>query len=410
MDGLPCCLNELIGLAEEDERSLLEGIVSKGWDQGCLIADSAKLRPPGLAPHTIDELLARVSDRRSVHPAGNITDPFEDEPGPQLIPDGEQAGLLVLSQRCDIIKPFCLEPLVEVALACCSANGELLAMARHGGSACYLHLADTGEEEGWLVDLRTRGHLPKHWLGERTPAQLLAPGPERRRFAVRLGERSSRVPIPTTIVDEFQNKLRGWLYSSATRRGQCAHFSDLLLLPAEDGSWAVLALLGEGKDVDRATTDFDVLLGRIIERVDPFPVSVEYSGVLRPEELAYADYLAAYPMDFKKITYGSKSAGAGQAEPGRQRGRPRSRRVGGAAAQLAHAWPLLSFPVGPRRPKVCACHSTPGVGRSPVVDTKTGAMKVRASVKPMCEKCKIIRRNGAVLVICQNPRHKQRQG
>jgi large subunit ribosomal protein L36 len=39
-----------------------------------------------------------------------------------------------------------------------------------------------------------------------------------------------------------------------------------------------------------------------------------------------------------------------------------------------------------------------------------GAMKVRASVKPMCEKCKIIRRHGAVLVICQNPRHKQRQG
>ena len=37
-------------------------------------------------------------------------------------------------------------------------------------------------------------------------------------------------------------------------------------------------------------------------------------------------------------------------------------------------------------------------------------MKVRASVKPMCEKCKVIRRNGAVLVICQNPRHKQRQG
>jgi large subunit ribosomal protein L36 len=38
------------------------------------------------------------------------------------------------------------------------------------------------------------------------------------------------------------------------------------------------------------------------------------------------------------------------------------------------------------------------------------AMKVRPSVKPMCEKCKVIRRRGTVLVICQNPRHKQRQG
>lgn len=37
-------------------------------------------------------------------------------------------------------------------------------------------------------------------------------------------------------------------------------------------------------------------------------------------------------------------------------------------------------------------------------------MKVRPSVKRICEKCKVIRRHGRVLVICENPRHKQRQG
>jgi len=37
-------------------------------------------------------------------------------------------------------------------------------------------------------------------------------------------------------------------------------------------------------------------------------------------------------------------------------------------------------------------------------------MKVRASVKPMCEKCKTVRRRGKVFVICENPKHKQRQG
>lgn len=38
-------------------------------------------------------------------------------------------------------------------------------------------------------------------------------------------------------------------------------------------------------------------------------------------------------------------------------------------------------------------------------------MKVRASVKPMCEHCKVIKRKGIVRVICTaNPRHKQRQG
>ena len=34
-------------------------------------------------------------------------------------------------------------------------------------------------------------------------------------------------------------------------------------------------------------------------------------------------------------------------------------------------------------------------------------MKVRPSVKPMCEKCKIIKRKGRVMVICENPKHKQ---
>jgi translation initiation factor IF-1 len=37
-------------------------------------------------------------------------------------------------------------------------------------------------------------------------------------------------------------------------------------------------------------------------------------------------------------------------------------------------------------------------------------MKVRASVKTICDKCKILRRRGVVRVICENPRHKQRQG
>ena len=37
-------------------------------------------------------------------------------------------------------------------------------------------------------------------------------------------------------------------------------------------------------------------------------------------------------------------------------------------------------------------------------------MKVRPSVKAICEKCKIIRRKGKVMVICVNPKHKQKQG
>ena len=37
-------------------------------------------------------------------------------------------------------------------------------------------------------------------------------------------------------------------------------------------------------------------------------------------------------------------------------------------------------------------------------------MKVRASVRKICENCRMIRRRGKVMVVCSNPKHKQRQG
>jgi large subunit ribosomal protein L36 len=37
-------------------------------------------------------------------------------------------------------------------------------------------------------------------------------------------------------------------------------------------------------------------------------------------------------------------------------------------------------------------------------------MKVQASVKKICDKCRVIRRKGVVRVICEVPKHKQRQG
>ncbi|MFH1875471.1 MAG: 50S ribosomal protein L36 [Candidatus Omnitrophota bacterium] len=37
-------------------------------------------------------------------------------------------------------------------------------------------------------------------------------------------------------------------------------------------------------------------------------------------------------------------------------------------------------------------------------------MKVRSSVRRICDKCKIIKRKGVVRVICKNTKHKQRQG
>ncbi|MDP8253283.1 MAG: 50S ribosomal protein L36 [Candidatus Kaelpia aquatica] len=37
-------------------------------------------------------------------------------------------------------------------------------------------------------------------------------------------------------------------------------------------------------------------------------------------------------------------------------------------------------------------------------------MKVKSSVRKICDKCKIIKRKGVLRIICTNPKHKQKQG
>nr|YP_010337571.1 ribosomal protein L36 [Dixoniella grisea]UNJ17156.1 ribosomal protein L36 [Dixoniella grisea] len=37
-------------------------------------------------------------------------------------------------------------------------------------------------------------------------------------------------------------------------------------------------------------------------------------------------------------------------------------------------------------------------------------MKVRPSVKKICTQCRVIKRKGRIMVICEQKKHKQRQG
>ena len=65
------------------------------------------------------------------------------------------------------------------------------------------------------------------------------------------------------------------------------------------------------------------------------------------------------------------------------------------------------------RPDAGTDHLPVEVGRETAEGRLTKGVfvvKVRPSVKKMCDKCKIIKRHGIVRVICENPKHKQRQG
>lgn len=44
------------------------------------------------------------------------------------------------------------------------------------------------------------------------------------------------------------------------------------------------------------------------------------------------------------------------------------------------------------------------------VRERKGGVKVRASIRKICPKCKVVRRKGTLMIICANPKHKQRQG
>jgi large subunit ribosomal protein L36 len=37
-------------------------------------------------------------------------------------------------------------------------------------------------------------------------------------------------------------------------------------------------------------------------------------------------------------------------------------------------------------------------------------MKVKSSIKKLCDNCRVIKRHGRLFIICVNPKHKQRQG
>ena len=73
---------------------------------------------------------------------------------------------------------------------------------------------------------------------------------------------------------------------------------------------------------------------------------------------------------------------------------------------------FLTVPDGGRgvpspSPKFGSCVSRAGPTRWKVRHT----VKVKPSVKRICNACRVIRRHGRVMVICKaDPRHKQRQG
>jgi hypothetical protein len=310
---LPAPLVELLELDSEAEQKLLDEILDRGWDQGCLLSLPPRVEPSSFSPAHIKDVTARLTTRGAAYPA--VPDPFETEPLACGDPGDLQEAYLVLTQRCDLIKGIATEPFVAIGRAFLSSDQAMNSSARAHTSATYLHLSDAANGEAWLLDLRAQWTIPKTWLAEIEPIHLIKPGLPRRRFARGLGNRSARAPVPTEIVDGLQRPLRDWLYQSAARRSLCEPFSDLLVLPAAAGEWALIGIYDVGLNAEVATEKFDHLFEEIRGRVPSFPLSEDDSDAIPIDQISAADFLSAHRLDLDKVSFGSKSTAGNQAEP-----------------------------------------------------------------------------------------------
>ncbi|KAJ1951243.1 hypothetical protein FBU59_000283 [Linderina macrospora] len=73
---------------------------------------------------------------------------------------------------------------------------------------------------------------------------------------------------------------------------------------------------------------------------------------------------------------------------------------------------LVRYTVSPKFLRPLTSTVLPAIHHSTALaETNARGMKVRSSVKLMCECCSFVRRRGRLFVICKkDPKHKQRQG
>jgi len=289
-------LERALALTREAEIELLRSILKGGWDQGCFVVESTIGEPIADTAVWLDEMAARerVGEIPDVdpHPQGLAhTDPPAD------------IGFVILTQRCDLLRDLQREPLVEFA-PCREVKGDELNEASKNSPRYVLVYRPTQAGFGWTIDLRSRIWLPKTRIPEfGKPLQALSDhATERAQFALRVGRRYSRKPLPARYVSHIQAPLRKLLAGEYTHR--TAEFTDWLIFEPPDGKGMpiIVALINDGADVVLAENTFNEILENLDEKAREH-IDVDKSRVEFRGEVRLAQYLDSYPIDLYEITY-----------------------------------------------------------------------------------------------------------
>jgi hypothetical protein len=305
-------LHPLCSATPEEEREVLHRILESGVDQGCF------MRPPAdhvfaLDPHQLEALLVATAKR----PASldlTRSDPYQIAEPAHVPIEGGDAGWAILSQRCDLIRPYRLEPLVELGRASVSTDPDVMRAARLN-SPRLLWLGETESAGCWVVDLRHRAVMPKYLLPDQESIVFpLAPSRPRKAFRLQSGQRYSRDAVPDDIVANLQIPLRKAIGGSAKRVQRAGHFT-AFLVHRRNEELLLMALIADDRSRGDAEADLDEILATL-QKNDPAARALlaEESGAFYADDIPFGLFLDSYKLDFDEVSRG-KHAGDDHAQP-----------------------------------------------------------------------------------------------
>jgi len=277
-------------LTPEEESTLRKAILESGWDQGCFLTDDeAGL---AVAPR---EWIEGCADRSKSEDIGDGADPH-----PHGLPHADPSadeGWIVITQRCDLLRELRREPLVELA-RCRLVKGDPLGEA--GKNSPRFLLVHRDGKKGWIADLRERIFVPKTRIRDWPPPKqaLTDDAGSRADFAMRLGRRYSRKPLPTRYVETVQRPLKEIIEADFV--SETAPFTDWLLLDRPGDMPQLIVLIHDDANFNAAEDTAHKILSALEEKF------AEHAGteiiVRRRSEIYLAEFLDAYPVDLYEIT------------------------------------------------------------------------------------------------------------
>jgi hypothetical protein len=312
-DDLEPLLAAVLASSATEEQQTLHAILEAGVDQGWFLRpDGDVLVSP--SPFDSDRFFELLRDREPVRL--ERPDPWAEGPPPAQQIAGDRPGWVALTQRCDIVRSYVAEPLVELARAS-RLDGDAAAAAKTN-SPRFVAFADATGGGVWAADLRRRASIPKGLLlAQPDLAPVIDTDRSRKRFRLRVGQRYWRDPVPDDLVDALQRPLRDAVRGSAARIATLQHFSMLMGQRADDGRVLVLAIAREGNEAE-AQADWDALMELLEQRAPEAHALIEpeESGVYSSDDVSLGLWLDCFKFDFDELTYGRRASDE-QADPPR---------------------------------------------------------------------------------------------